>query len=300
MLKRTLFFGSPGKLSIKNGLLVYESGKPDTVERTFPVEDIGFLILESMQISLNSYCLNTLAECNVVVILCDSSHMPSAQMMPFSANSLTQKFVDAQIQASDALKRRLWKQTVQAKISNQAAVLRHLGLPCQRLYAFAKEVCNGDEGNMEAVAARYYFQQLGGVEQVFIREREGIPPNHALNYGYAILRAAVARALIGSGLLCVLGIHHSNQYDPFVLADDVMEPYRPFADELVFANRQYFSVPALEKEHKARLLQLLIADVKINGERRPLMNALSYTTASLVRCFQKEEKSISYPEFCES
>lgn len=299
MLKRTLFFGSPGKLSIKNGLLVYESGSPETAIRTFPVEDIGFLVLESMQLSLNSYCLNFLTECNVAVILCDASHMPSAQMIPFCTNSLMQKFVEAQVRASDALKQRLWKQTVQAKISNQAAVLRHLGLPFQRLHALEKEVCNGDEGNMEAVAARYYFQQLG-LDQTFIREREGEPPNHALNYGYAILRAAVARALIGSGLLCVLGIHHSNQYDPFVLADDIMEPYRPFVDELVFANRQYFSVPVLEKEHKAKLLQLLIVDVKMNGERRPLMNALSYTTASLVRCFQKVEKSISYPEFYES
>ena len=156
---------------------------------------------------------------------------------------------------------------------------------------------NGDPGNVEAVGARFYFQQLG-TEEDFIRERFGAAPNNALNYGYAILRAATARAIVGSGLSCVAGIHHCNQYNAFALADDVMEPYRPFVDETVFGKIEFFDVPELNRAQKAELLQILVRDVKIRNECRPLSNALSYTTASLVRCLAREEAAIAYPEFC--
>ena len=298
MLKRTLFFSSPGRLFLENSLLTYEAGKQGTPpeKHRFPVEDIGFVVLESQQITVTTACLNMLAQANVAVVVCDDSHMPVAAFQPYAGNSLTQRTTAAQLEASEALKGRLWRQTVAAKITNQAQCLARFGLPETRLRVLAGSVQNADPENVEGVAARVYFQLLAG-EEDFTRGREGIPPNHALNYGYAILRAAVARALIGSGLLCVAGIHHANQYNPFGLADDVMEPYRPFVDEIVFSDRDFFAVPELGKAQKAKLLGVLACDVLIGAERRPLMNALSYTTASLVRCFRKEEKQIRYPEF---
>ncbi len=298
MLKRTLFFSSPGRLFMENSLLAYEAKNTETPpeKRTFPLEDLGFLVLESLQISVTAACLNALAEENIAVVFCNAAHMPSAMLQPFEGNTLTQRHTEAQLQASETLKARLWRQTVKAKIVNQAECLARLGLPDRRLRVLAKSVKSGDTENAEAVAARYYFQQLAGNED-FLRCRDGMPPNHALNYGYAILRAAVARALTGSGLLCVAGIHHANQYNPFGLADDIMEPYRPFIDEAVFSAYDLFAVPELGKMQKANLLRLLTADVMLGREKRPLMNAVSYTTASLVRCFLKEENEIRYPEF---
>lgn len=295
MLKRTLFFGSPGKLSIKNTLLQYEPWQEGEI-RKFPLEDLGCLVIESLQMVVTTQCLNALAKQNIAVIFCDEQHMPSAQMLPFSGNTLTQKNSEAQLLSTTALKGKLWQQTVKSKLVNQAKCLEKLGLPCEKMLYLARNTSSGDKGNAEAVGARYYFQQLG-LDDPFLRTREGDPPNNALNYGYAILRAACARALIGSGLLCCIGIHHSNQYNAFCLADDIMEPYRPFVDEMIFSERAFFTVPELQKEHKAKLLQSLVMDVKIGNECRPLVNALSFTSASLARCFLKEEKEIAFPEF---
>jgi len=298
MLKRTLFFGSPGKLSVRNTLLCYTSfdEKEASMTRTFPLEDLGFVVVESMQMSLTSYCISALAENNVMLLFCDPSHMPSAGLLPFSGNSLTGKNTAAQLDSTPALKGRLWKQTVQAKIMNQAGCLASLGIKDKKLCSLAGTTKSGDPENCEAVAARLYFKLLG-IDDHFLREREGAPPNNALNYGYAVLRAACARALVGSGLLCCVGIHHSNQYNAFALADDIMEPYRPFVDEMVFSDRGFFSVPELGREQKARLLQILVRDVRIKEERRPLSNVLSFTSASLVRCFLREENTVAYPEF---
>jgi CRISPR-associated protein Cas1 len=298
MLKRTLFFGSPGKLSVKNTLLCYTSWDKDENQttRTFPLEDLGCVVVESMQMTLTSYCISVLAENNIMLLFCDSSHMPAAETLPFSGNSLTGKHTAAQLDSTPALKGRLWKQTVQAKIINQAGCLTSLGIEDKKLRIIAGTTRSGDHENCEAVAARHYFKLLG-MNDPFLREREGEPPNNALNYGYAILRAACARALTGSGLLCCVGIHHSNQYNAFALADDIMEPYRPFVDEMVFSEREFFSVPELRREHKARLLQILVRDVQLKGERRPLSNVLSFTSASLVRCFLREENILVFPEF---
>ena len=296
MLKRTLFFSSGGKLSIKNTLLVYKPDYSTAEEHSFAVEDIGFIVIETNQMLITSYALNQLVENNVAVVFCDNSHLPSGQLIPYSANSLCAAIVSAQLSASEALRRKLWKQTILAKLKNQAECLKRLGFEYKKVEALSKTVKTGDSDNNEAVGARFYFGQLGNADY-FCRDREGIPPNNALNYGYAILRAATARAIIGSGMLCVNGIHHCNQYNAFALADDVMEPYRPFIDEVVFGERDFFTAEDLTREHKSKLLQLLAMDVKIRNERRPLANALSYTTASLARCFQKEEKEIVYPEF---
>ena len=298
MLKRTLFFGSPGRLSVKNDQLCYEPREPGEGPpfRTFPLEDLGCVLVESMQMNLTSFCINALAENNVALLFCGSTHMPSAQILPFSGNSLTGRNTAAQLDSTPALKGRLRKQTVQAKIMNQAGCLASLGIEDKKLHILAGKTRSGDLENSEAVAARHYFKLLG-IDSPFLREREGEPPNNALNYGYAILRAACARALTGSGLFCCVGIHHSNQYNAFALADDIMEPYRPFVDEMVFSEREFFSVPELRREHKARLLQILVRDVQIKEERRPLSNVLAFTSASLVRCFLRAENTIVFPGF---
>ena len=298
MIAKTLSFGSPGRLSVKYGQLVYDGG--DGVHRTFPVEDLGFVILETGLITMTSSCLQQLADANVALVVCDAAHMPSAQMLPFAAHSTAQETVAAQLAATDAVQGRLWRQLVRMKILNQAALLRRLGRDpaALRLKSMAKDVKNRDEGNLEAQAARIYFRELAPSPE-FTRTRDGDWPNPALNYGYAVLRAAVARALVGSGLTCFRGIHHHNRYNPFCLADDTMEPYRPFVDQYVLGKVRPFDVPASEltKEMRARLLQMLTCDVKMGGVKRPLSVALTFTAASLARCYLGKDNSLALPEF---
>lgn len=298
MIARTLVFSSPGCLSVGNLQLVYD-GK-DGVHRTFPIEDLGFVIVETGQVSLSAAVLQQLAEAHVALVVCDSSHMPAAQLLPFAAHSTMQETVAAQFDVTEAVQGRLWRQIVRAKILNQAALLGELGFPVQRrrLETMAKAVKNYDEGNFEAQAARLYFQTLAP-DAEFSRDRYGPWPNPALNYGYAILRAAVARALVGSGLSCVRGIHHHNKYNPFCLADDMMEPYRPFVDQYVFGREPPFGGEGTEltREMRARLLQVLSCDVKAGGLKRPLMVALAYSTASLAKFYLGKAEKLVLPSF---
>ncbi len=295
MLKRTLFFSNPYHLSLKNCQLVIQS-KDDLVTKTVPIEDLGFLVLEHPQITITMKVLEQLNANNVGVVFCDSQHMPSSMLLNLESHSLQNELFRAQISASEPLKKNLWKQTIEAKISNQAAHLEKQGLKAHELRAWAKSVKSGDTENREGLAARIYWGRLVG--SGFLRDRNGGPPNHLLNYGYILLRSAVARALSGSGLLPTLGIHHHNKYNAFCLADDIMEPYRPFVDQL--ALRVYGEYPdefSLNKEMKTEMLGLMAGDVWIEGNKRPLMVALSQTTASLSRCFSGESRKIVYPEF---
>ena len=296
MIARTLCFASLGKLSLKYEQLVWDSA--DGVHKTIPIEDIGFVILESSKIDITSSALQFLAEKNVALILCDKTHTPSAQMLPYCANTTAAETIEAQLAATEAVQSRLWRKIVRQKILNQAMLMKRLEAPkYNRLLSLADEVKNGDPANCEAQAARIYFQSLG--PEGFVRSREGDWPNAPLNYGYAILRAAVARALIGSGLICFRGIHHHNRYNPYALADDIMEPYRPFVDQYVLGRVRPFDVPLSEltKEMRARLLEMLTCDVRLGDNRRPLMVALSYTTASLARYYKKETDDLSLPQF---
>jgi len=305
MLARTLFFSTPGHLGVQLEQLVYTPARTlDCAARSFPIEDLGFIVVETHQMTITAYALQALAENNTAVIFCDKTHTPSAQLLSFAGHTLTQKHFSAQMMASEALKGRLWRQTVQAKIRNQAACLSRGGKRgADRLHRHADRVKNGDPANCEGVAARDYWE-CHTPEADFKRTRDGEMPNAALNYGYAVLRAATARALIGSGLSCMVGLHHHNQYNAFTLADDVMEPYRPFVDDAVLNHTAVFAEEALAltRDMKAALLNVLTADVIVGEMRRPLMNALSITTASLARCFLKEETVIAYPSFpsCQS
>lgn len=297
MLKRTLFFSLRGHLRVELDQLVYEAEKEGEKQRhAFPIEDLGFVVVESTQITVTAHCLQALAENNTSVTFCDGSHMPAATLLPMAGHSLTQKHAAAQFSATEALKGRLWRQTVCAKIQNQSACLAVGNKPgADKLRRYADQVKNGDPGNCEALAAKEYFDCHSHGR--FRRAREGGMPNPALNYGYAVLRAATARALVGSGLSCIVGIHHCNQYNAFALADDVMEPYRPFIDDIVLNHPDRFpeDAPELTRDMKAALLGVLAVDADLDSMRRPLMNALSCTTASLARCFLKEDQTIAYP-----
>ncbi|MCB0472605.1 MAG: type II CRISPR-associated endonuclease Cas1 [Flavobacteriaceae bacterium] len=294
MLKRTLFFSNPYHLSIEHKQLVIASKDSGEVKRA-PVEDIGFVVFEHSQITFTQSVMQLLAENNTAVVFCDSKHHPSSMLLHLEANHVQAAIFRAQIQASEPLKKNLWMQTIKAKIRNQAAHLKWLNKNDEALSRLATQVKSGDPDNLEAIAARRYWPVLFGPD--FTRARYGPVPNAALNYGYAILRAATARALAGSGLLPALGIHHRNKYNAFCLADDIMEPYRPFTDMMVTGMLEGgMDCGDLGKEEKAELLSVLSADVVIADKKRPLMIALSETTASLPRCFEGTEKKIRYPE----
>jgi CRISPR-associated protein Cas1 len=295
MLKRTLYFTNPYRLSFKNNQLVAEEKESGEV-RTVPVEDIGFVVLESMQISISMPLVEALVGNNVAVVFCDSKHMPQSLLLNLDGHNTQTEIFRNQINASLPLKKNLWKQTVETKIKNQARLLKILDRKSFDVLNFSKDVKSGDPENREGAAARIYWSRLFGNK--FIRDRYGDYPNSLLNYGYIILRAAVARSLVGSGLLPTLGIHHRNKYNAYCLADDIMEPYRPYVDRMVF--RMYKKEPEsfiLVKEQKAELLKVLTEDVFIENLRRPLMIALSITTASLAKCFAGEIKNLKYPDF---
>ncbi len=305
MIKRTLYFGNPTYLSLKDRQLVIklpEVEKSDALTeafkaestRTIPVEDIGVVVLDNRQITITQGVLEALLENNSAVITCDSSRMPVGLMLPLCGNTTQNERFREQLDASLPLKKQLWQQTVQAKIANQATALKECrGAEVRNMLKWVgDDVKSGDADNLEARAAAYYWANLFAD---FRRNREGEPPNNLLNYGYAILRAIVARGLVGSGLLPTLGIHHHNRYNAYCLADDIMEPYRPYVDKIVV---EMFDsgVETLDKDAKAHLLGLPVMEVVIGGQRSPLMIAVGQTTASLYKCFSGESRKILYPE----
>ena len=267
-------------------------------EVTRPIEDIGVVVLDHKQITITQGALEALLENNCAVITCDSNHLPVGLLLPLVGNTTQNERFRDQLDASLPLRKQLWQQTMQYKIRNQSAVLAQCSdaeTKCMQIWA--NDVRSGDPDNLEARAAVYYWKSLFGHIPGFIREREGVAPNNLLNYGYAILRAVVARSLVASGLLPTLGIHHHNRYNAYCLADDIMEPYRPYVDRLVYDITEQYGVDVeLSKDIKAELLSIPTLDVVIGGKRSPLMVAASQTTASLYKCFSGELRKITYPE----
>ena len=306
MIKKTLYFGNPIYLSLRNAQLVLrmpdadkleESFKQDA-ERTIPIEDIGVVVLDNRRITITTGAMEALLANNCAIITCDSTDLPVGLMLPLCGNTTQSERFRTQIDASLPLKKQLWQQTVRQKILNQATVLsKNTGAIVKNMQVWANEVRSGDPDNLEARAAAYYWRNLFPPLPNFVRGREGDPPNNLLNYGYAILRACVARGLVGSGLLPTLGIHHHNRYNAYCLADDIMEPYRPFVDDLVInIMQQYPDYSELTRSIKAALLTIPSLDVTLDGKRSPLMIAVGQTTASLAKCFNGELRKIAYPE----
>jgi len=295
MLKRTLVIASPAYLRLEYDQLVIENAESGTCARV-PIEDLAYLILEHRQITLTHPVLVRCIELGVALVTCDSSYLPAGIVLPLGQQHHLQgeRFLQ-QVAATTELCQRLWQQTVRAKIHNQAKLAERAGYRMWRtIYRLADKVQLGDRTNCEASAARYYWRGIFG--DTFLRDPDGDPPNNLLNYGYSIVRAAMARALVGSGLFPILGIHHRNRHNCFALADDIMEPYRPFVDARV---RDMISTTPppdrLLPQHKRQLLEVLTLDTIINGERSPLQIALSTTAASLAQCFAGSRSTIIYP-----
>ena len=309
MIKKTLCFSNPIYLSLRNAQLVLhipevENNKtlPEAIkkeaERTIPIEDIGVVILDNRRITITSGAMEALLENNCAVITCNQKSMPVGLLLPLCGNTTQNERFRSQLEASLPLRKQLWQQTIKQKILNQEHVLRiNTAQETNCMRVWSNDVRSGDPDNLEARAAAYYWKNVFTTYPNFVRDREGTPPNNLLNYGYAILRAIIARALVGSGLLPTLGIHHHNRYNAYCLADDIMEPYRPYVDQLVLDIIQCnLEISDITRDFKMQLLGIPMLDVVINGKRSPLMIAAQQTTASLARCFAGENKRISYPE----
>ena len=298
MIKRVLYFGNPAYLKIKNDQLIIEQpNNPKTIEAC--IEDIGVVILDNPQITMSHAVVTRLLDNNAAIITCDDKHLPVGLMLPLEGNSLQSERFKDQIQATEPLKKQLWQQTIAAKIRNQALLLKHVGLDDTPIMRWSKEVKSGDSNNTEAKAAVYYWRHIFSSKiPYFYRDRMGESPNNLLNYGYAILRGIVARGLVSSGLLPTLGIHHHNKYNAYCLADDIMEPYRPFVDKLVW-DMVATDMPLDEmgKEHKQILLGISVMDIQFEDFKSPLMVGLQTTTASLAKCYAGESRKIIYPSF---
>ncbi|AEW85179.1 type II CRISPR-associated endonuclease Cas1 [Flavobacterium columnare NBRC 100251 = ATCC 23463] len=291
MLKKTILIENKSSLYTKNNQLII---KGILREATIPIEDIGFLVLESQEIYISLPALNLLLEHNSAVIICNASHLPQGMFLNLNSHHIQQELFKYQIEASIPLKKQLWQQTIVEKITNQGLLLERItGLKNQFPF-LASKVLSGDSSNMEGVAASQYWKQFFDIR--FKRERFGDYPNNFLNYGYTLLRAATARSLSGSGLLNTLGIHHRNKYNAFALADDIMEPFRPLVDEKVYELIQRYEEQELNTAIKSELLQILTRTVYFKDEKSPLMVGLQKTASSLQQCFSGDRKKIKYPK----
>jgi len=282
---------------VENNKTLPEAIKKEA-ERTIPIEDIGVVILDNRRITITSGAMEALLENNCAVITCNQKSMPVGLLLPLCGNTTQNERFRSQLEASLPLRKQLWQQTIKQKILNQEHVLRiNTAQETKCMHVWSNDVRSGDSDNLEARAAAYYWRNVFTTYPNFVRDREGTPPNNLLNYGYAILRAIIARALVGSGLLPTLGIHHHNRYNAYCLADDIMEPYRPYVDQLVLDIIQCnLEISDITRDLKMQLLGIPMLDVVINGKRSPLMIAAQQTTASLAKCFAGECKRISYPE----
>lgn len=300
MIKRTLFFGNSAYLNLRDQQLVADINTEEKKQVSIPIEDIGVVVLDSPQITVTHPLLNALLANNASIITCNEKHMPYGLLLPLEGNTLQSERFKYQLDASLPLKKQLWQQNVQAKISNQSWLLKSKGIDVEPMHYFEQNVKSGDPDNYEGRAAAFYWKNLfdGLTEDSFVRGRYEDEPNNLLNYGYAILRAVVARSLVGSGLLPTLGIHHHNKYNAFCLADDMMESYRPFVDRLVLEIvNDTKDCTVLTKEIKARLLVIPAIDVLIDDQKSPLMLATQRTTASLYDCFERISRKLLLPEF---
>ena len=298
MIKRTLYFGNNAYLHTRDEHLIVDFAEKEKPQAMVPIEDIGVVILDAFQLAISQNLITKLLHNNVALITCDERHLPQGLMLNLDGNHIQSERFKTQIDASVPLMKNLWQQTVKIKIGNQAALLRNIGIDTKNMEYWEKSVNSGDTSNYEGRAAAYYWQSVfEDYVEDFVRGRYDAEPNNLLNYGYAILRAIAARSLVASGLLPTLGIHHHNKYNAYCLADDIMEPYRPYVDQVVLgilgANENIFE---LTPELKRQLLQIPVVDVVIEGKSSPLMIGMQRTTASLNACFEGSERKIKYPE----
>jgi len=294
MIKRVLCFENPARLSLKLEQMVVEL--QDTT-RTVPIEDVGVVILDHKQITITHALIDALLANNCAIVTSNDKHLPVGLMLPLDGHNLQSERFREQIEASEPLKKQMWQQTVIAKILGQAHVLGMQQIEHGNMFKWAKDVRSGDTDNMEARAAAYYWRNMFE-KDAFIRDPQGLPPNNLLNYGYSIVRAMMARALVGAGLLPTLGIHHHSRYDAYCLADDIMEPYRPFVDMKVLEMWNKGGVTSdISSDQKRELLGITTMDVNISGHRSPMMLAIQATAQSAQKCYSGTARKIIYPDW---
>jgi CRISP-associated protein Cas1 len=295
MVTRSVYVGTPSYLKLKDEQVYITEPSTGEIKGKIPIEDLGLLMLDHFQITISHQLIQKMMGNNVVIISCDAHHLPHGIMLPLYGHTEYSERVKNQINISERLKNQLWKQTVENKIKNQKEVLKMLGKYYEPMQEYLENVKSGDQSNREGIAAQYYWKHLMGPD--FIRKRMGSFPNPFFNFGYTVLRGIIARSLVETGLLPVLGIFHKNKYNPYCLADDIMEPYRPFVDLMVVKwLEKNYNADALTGEFKAYILSIATVDLNINEKIRPLLVAVKITTSSLYKCFTGEKRLISYPK----
>ena len=293
-VKRVVDVSSDARLSLTRGQLVIR--RTDEADALVPVEDIGVLMLDNPALTCSQRLLAACAENGAAVLFCDARHLPAAMLVPFAGHSLHTRILSEQVAATAPAKKRIWREIVREKIRRQAEVYgRATGRNPKELSGLADLVRSGDPDNVESRAARFYWPALFGRQ--FRRNADAAGVNSLLNYGYAVLRAATARAVAGAGLHPALGVHHRNQYDPFCLADDLMEPLRPLADWRVWqiARECGEKTPEIHPDTKRALLEILYAPSDFSGMRMPLMSAMHHCAAGLRRALTGERKTLAFP-----
>ena len=292
MLKRTLVFSNAVNLTLKNMQLVISFKEIEREPTSVPIEDIGCVIIENQRVGITIPLINALADSNVQVIFCNNKNMPNSMLYNLDNNITQGETLRNQMAVGETLKKQMWKQIVEAKIRNQSRLLDKIGCNGAILRPYYQNVKSGDADNREGIAARLYFQELMGKN--FVRDRQMFGINALLNYGYTILRAAVARSLVASGLFPAIGIYHHHRSNAFPLADDMMEPYRPYVDEAVYEMICEGEIE-LTQMVKTRLINVLYTDTYFEKVTRPLSVGLSLSSASLVRCYAKEQNTLTFP-----
>jgi len=301
MIKRTVEISTEGcYVHQKHSQLVIE--KDGEKVGSVPIEDLAVLIIDSNRITLSSGLITALAESNIAVIFTDSKHLPVSVSLPFTSNTFQSKILSQQTQVSLPQKKRLWANIVSAKVLNQSKSLVLCGKDGTSLREISKNIPSGDPKNLEAFAARIYWRKLFGND--FRRDREKPDANALLNYGYAIVRASAARAIVGTGLHPSFGVHHKNQYNPFPLADDLVEPLRPFIDVKVYSIVQEILAETdsddelileLNRELKGKILGVLAEDCIFDGRKQPLLAATQLYAASVKQFMFGETKNLLIP-----
>lgn len=283
-------------LAVRLGqLIIKENG---TEISTIPCEDIGVLLVDHSGVTYTHSVFTELLQCGAAIVLCGGNHQPNGMLLPLESNTLQAERFAQQIEAKEPVKKKLWQQVIRAKIKHQAKIVGRDSDVYKSLMALREQVRSGDPDNIEAQASRKFWPvYIQDIISEFHRNIDGRPPNNMLNYGYMVMRAAVARALCSAGLLPCLGIHHHNRYNAFCLADDIMEPFRGFVESKVKQICEVeTAVDDLTQTIKAQLLEVLYQEVMIGETSGPLMVGLHRTAASLMRCFAGEQKEIDLPE----
>jgi CRISPR-associated protein Cas1 len=295
MIRKTVEFSTPGtRLTVANRQLVIE--RPDLPRATLPIEDLGVVIVDDRRATYTQAVFIELLAAGATVMVTGYDHLPAGMVLPLDAHHVQTERHRAQVEASEPTCKQAWRALISAKLAQQGCVLEHFNGADGGLLAMSRRVRSGDPENLEAQGAQRYWPALFGKE--FRRDREASGINAMLNYGYAVVRAATARAIVAAGLIPSLGVFHKHRANPFCLADDLLEPYRPFVDWRVklFANEHGTETSMENRDARAALLSLFNETIRVGDRRSPLLLALHASAASLCRALTGEEKRLVLPE----